>query len=90
MKFFPIFTERNPFSAFTRNQFTNFQIINSGVKDQQTKMFPENTHGMQESVITSIVLTTDFLIFSNDVCCLQVFIRKWNIYISFLYCSWAI
>lgn len=30
-------------------------------------MFPENSHGMQESVITSIILTTDFLIFSNDV-----------------------
>lgn len=90
MNLFYISTERNPFSAFTRNQFTNFQIINSGIKDQQTKMFPENTHGMQESVITSIVLTTDFLIFSNDVCCLQVFNRKRNIYTSFSYYSWAI
>lgn len=37
------------------------------MKDQKTRMFPENTHGMQESVITSIILTTEFLIFSNDV-----------------------
>lgn len=38
------------------------------MKDPQAKMFPENTHGMQESVITSILLTSEFLIFSNDVC----------------------
>lgn len=38
------------------------------MKDQKTRMFPENTHGMQESVITSIILTMEFLIFSNDVC----------------------
>lgn len=37
------------------------------MKEQQAKMFPENTHGMQESVITSIILTSEFLIFSNDV-----------------------
>lgn len=37
------------------------------MKEQQARMFPENTHGMQESVITSIILTSEFLIFSNDV-----------------------
>lgn len=43
------------------------KITDAGVKDQSTKMFPENMHGMQESVITSVALTADFLIFSNDV-----------------------
>lgn len=37
------------------------------MKEQKARMFPENTHGMQESVITSIILTSEFLIFSNDV-----------------------
>lgn len=44
------------------------KITDAGVKDQSTKMFPENLHGMQESVITSVALTVDFLVFSNDVC----------------------
>lgn len=44
-----------------------FQIDDAEAKDQQTKMLPENSHGMQDSRITSIVLTTDFLIFTNDV-----------------------
>lgn len=43
------------------------------MKEQQARMFPENTHGMQESVITSIILTSEFLIFSNDV---SIFV--WN------------
>lgn len=44
------------------------QITNNlDAKLKQTKMFPENTLGMQESVITSVLLTSDFLIFSNDV-----------------------
>lgn len=40
---------------------------NPATKDQQPQLFPENIHGIQDTKITSIELTSDFFIFSTDV-----------------------
>lgn len=36
-------------------------------KDQEPQVFPDTVRGNQESVITCILLTPDFLIYSTDV-----------------------
>lgn len=46
-----------------------FQIESNSpaTKDQEPQMFPDISRGNQESVITCILLTPDFLIYSTDV-----------------------
>lgn len=56
----------NPFTHFI---YVNIQIEsqNPATKDQQPQLFPENVHGLQESVITCVALASDFLAFATDV-----------------------
>ncbi|KAG4079385.1 hypothetical protein HA402_008077 [Bradysia odoriphaga] len=40
---------------------------NPATKDQQPQLFPNSIHGMQESVISCLAMTSDFLIFASDL-----------------------
>lgn len=65
--------------------FKQIESQNPATKDQEPQLFPENIHGMQESVITCISLTSDFLIFATDVIiniCFQI--RAYSSSISLL------
>lgn len=57
---------------------------NPATKDQQPQLFPNNIHGMQESVITCLVLTGDFLIFATDLGNLVYFsLENWTSVIKY-------
>lgn len=47
---------------------------NPATKDQQPQLFPENIHGIQDTKITDIELTSDFFIFSTDVSIFSCFL----------------
>lgn len=46
---------------------------NVETKDKQSQLFPDSISAMQESVITCLVLTNDFLIFATDVRVYNIF-----------------
>lgn len=63
-----------------------FQIEsqNPATKDQQPQLFPSNIHGMQESVISCLALTGDFLIFATDLGNLVYFsLENWTSVIKY-------
>lgn len=45
----------------------SIETQNPATKGKEPQLFPSNIHGMQESIITSLELTTNFLIFSTDL-----------------------
>lgn len=57
---------------------------NPATQDQQPQLFPNNIHGMQESVISCLALTGDFLIFATDLGNLVYFsLENWTAVIKY-------